>query len=158
MIGMTVEPLHGVGERVVEHIEYLRRTRMVDARTPFFENVVLSEPGDVLRFLPDAAAAVLLVPMPWSVRSSAEALGAVETLLWYPLIFFALKGALRATVRRGGQRLLLVTLLMIVCGLALLEGNVGTLVRHRAVLWPLVLFFVASGLQGRPDTLEVNHG
>lgn len=128
-------------------IEYLRRVRMVDARTPFFEEIRLDRIERVALYLPLGFLAVLTLPAPWSARSLSELAGSVEMLAWYPLIPFALWGMARALRWRPGPLLLLLTAVTLICFLALLEGNVGTLFRHRSVVWPLLFFFAAAGVE-----------
>lgn len=144
-------------QRFVETVDYIRRVRMEESRTPFLNLVRLERPSDVLQFLPIGLVGVLTAPMPWTARSGAEGLGAVEMLLWYPLLFFAVRGLRYALRPSSGQQLLLVPTVLISCAIALLEGNVGTLFRHRANVWPLLLFFAAAGLSAR-SRARVQHG
>ncbi len=132
-------------------IEYSRRVRMLDARTPFFEWVRLDTMVKVVMFLPIGLVGVLTLPAPWMARSSTELLGSLEMLLWYPLLFFAFRGATRAILGSPGQQLILTIILVFCSAMALLEGNIGTLFRHRASVWPLLLFLTALGLQREPS-------
>lgn len=158
VFGRQVIELALTPRRFVQVVEYLRRVRMAESRTPFLEDVRFESPGHLVRFFPVAFAALLTMPMPWTARSLSECVGAVEMLLWYPLFIFALRGVVRAFKIDSGQVLLLVTALFICSAIALLEGNVGTLFRHRANVWPLLLFFVATGLYNPTRTVEVQYG
>jgi len=158
IFGRPVIELALTPQRFIQAVEYLRRARMAESRTPFLEDVRFERPGHLVRFFPVAFAALLTMPMPWTVRSLSECVGAVEMLLWYPLFIFALRGVVRAFKGGAEQALLLVTTLIMCAAIALLEGNVGTLFRHRANVWPLLLLFTAIGLHSPTRTVEVRHG
>lgn len=146
-------------------IESLRRPRMLDARTPFFKDVRLDTPlkvpffkdvrldtpSKVIAFLPVGLMGLLTLPAPWTARSPGELLGSFEMLLWYPLLFFAFRGASRAILGSPGQQVILTLTLVLCSAMALLEGNIGTLFRHRAFVWPLLFFLTALGLQREPS-------
>lgn len=158
IFGRPVVELVLTPQRFMQVIEYLRRVRMAESRTPFLQDMRLERPDHLIQFFPLAFAALLTTPLPWAARSLSECVGAVEMLLWYPLIFFAARGLVRALRGGFGQALLPVTALILCAAIALLEGNVGTLFRHRANVWPLWLLFTVIGLQGSTRTIEVQHG
>ena len=141
--------------RFAEMIEYLRQVRTWDAKTPFFGSVRLNTMSKLIGFLPVGMGAVLMAPFPWAARSSGEMLGSLEMLVWYPFLFFVLKGAWRSLAGGYGQKVIFFTFLLVCGSIALLEGNMGTLFRHRAVLWPLLLFFVASGIDASVQGVHV---
>ncbi|HEY8825804.1 MAG TPA: glycosyltransferase family 39 protein [Candidatus Limnocylindria bacterium] len=95
------------------------------------------------RYLPRAAAYVLFAPFPWSARRTLDLAVLPEMLIWY----LALGGALFVLVWHRRTWGALVPLIFFVGGtllvLALAEGNVGTLFRHRAMVIPFVLILAS---------------
>ena len=92
-------------------------------------------------YLPRGIAYVLFAPFPWIVERPIDVLVLPDTLMWYALLPAAGFSLWRS--RRARWRLLL-PIVAYVAGLmglfSLVEGNVGTLYRHRAVT---VVAFVA---------------
>lgn len=95
---------------------------------------------DVVAFLPIGAIYFLFTPFPWQVHNVLALAGAAENLLlFYPLTLAALPGLVRS---RDIDRVAL-ALFLVVAALAygLIEGNVGTALRHRAQFtWVIFLF------------------
>lgn len=120
--------------------------------------------AQIARYAIRAAVSVVLVPLPWQVRSLSAAAYLVEHVVWYILLLLAVVGVLAGV--RADPRLVLV-LCGIACvsaaAIALTSGNIGTLVRHRAmVLLPMawlgsygacVLLAQAAARQARPVSL-----
>ena len=88
-------------------------------------------------------AYVLFAPFPWNARRALDVLPAPEMIVWYA----AIAGALIEFARRVRSWRPLVPLYLFVGGtllvLLLVEGNVGTLFRHRAMIIPFVLILAA---------------
>jgi hypothetical protein len=102
-----------------------------------------------LRHLPIGALFLLVAPFPLLARSPGEIAMIPEMLVWYLTIGFAAVGIARL-IRTGLWRrivLPLVTLGLLFVLLSLAEGNVGTLVRHRAMIIPFVVMFAAIGAE-----------
>ncbi|PIQ82852.1 MAG: hypothetical protein COV76_01690 [Candidatus Omnitrophica bacterium CG11_big_fil_rev_8_21_14_0_20_64_10] len=137
-------------DQLAERIEYLRRVRMMEAETPFLEAYRIDSWRKVLGFLPMGLLSALILPAPWLARSARELAGSLEMLLWYPMLFFLFRGFWRSC--NGPPRLILIpiTSAVFLTMIALLEGNVGTLFRHRSALWPLLFFLVMIGLPRDP--------
>jgi hypothetical protein len=109
-------------------------------------------PGDLtraeaIRYAIGGLAAYVMVPAPWQVTSRAELAYLPEQLVWYLLVALAPFGVW-AGVRRDPfvTAILLVHLLLAVALVAMTSGNVGTLVRHRALALPYVVWFSGLGL------------
>lgn len=98
-----------------------------------------------LEALPKGIMYVVSAPFPWAARRLKDAPTVPEMLAWYALLGLAVT-ALIATMKRDWRRLLMPFMFtgMMVGILALVEGNVGTIYRHRAMLMPTV--FVAAGI------------
>jgi 4-amino-4-deoxy-L-arabinose transferase-like glycosyltransferase len=91
-------------------------------------------------------AAYVLVPMPGQMQSTAELAYLPEQLLWYGLVLLMPIGVAAALRRdRFTAAVLAVHLLMAVALVALTAGNIGTLVRHRALAMPYLVWFSGLG-------------
>jgi hypothetical protein len=98
-------------------------------------------------FVVRALASYVTVPTPWQLQSRAALPFLPEQMIWYALVVLAPFG-LVVGLRR--DRLLSCVLLMnslVAAGaVALISGNVGTLVRHRALALPFLVWFSALGI------------
>lgn len=99
-----------------------------------------------LLYLPRGYAYVLLAPFPWAPRSLNETVTVPDVLLWYVVL-----GAAAWTVwtqRRRWRELATPALYLmgLFTILALAEGNVGTLYRHRAMAMPVAALLAGPGL------------
>jgi hypothetical protein len=114
--------------------------KLIDQR--FYESHVtddmtLSEAGAFVR---RALVSVVLLPRPWDSRSVYEVLYIPEQMAWYVVILTAMVGLVI-----GLRRDALVTSLFAsyavaaLVAVALNSGNIGTLVRHRALALPFLL-------------------
>jgi hypothetical protein len=98
--------------------------------------------GDVL----DPLGYALLAPAPWQARTTEERAASAEMLIWYALL------AAAALTPRAGPRQPLFVLCLVMYGLAnwavlaVSEGNLGNLLRHRLMLAPVLLVLGAAGL------------
>jgi len=120
------------------------------------KNADVSTTSGSLAYLPIGVPQLLLGPFPWQVHNLRQGLGLLEatTIWWLVPAFF--RG-----LRRGGRRigrkasLLLAPAIGIMVVLALLIGNIGTLVRERLQVLILLLPFVALGWSRIEDAEEV---
>jgi hypothetical protein len=98
-----------------------------------------------LEHLPTGVAHVLGAPTPWSVSRLKDVPFIPEMTAWYVMLILAVIG-LVASFKADWRRLMLPILFTggIICVLGLVEGNVGTIFRHRAMLMPTT--FVAAGM------------
>lgn len=102
-----------------------------------------------IQHLPIGALYVVAAPVPWNARGWLELATIPEMLLWYATIGFALRALLRRPLRSWRPHAYaLLMMLGIALALSLVEGNVGTLVRHRGMLIPFVATLAAVGLEG----------
>ena len=101
---------------------------------------------EAVRFVVRAAIAFVTVPLPWTMVSRSELAFLPELLLLY-VALIVLPIGIAAAWRRDAL------LTAVLCGysivsagaIAITSGNVGTLVRHRALVVPFLVWFVASG-------------
>jgi Dolichyl-phosphate-mannose-protein mannosyltransferase len=102
--------------------------------------------SETLRYLVRGAIAFVTVPRPSEASSLAAAAYVPEQVIWYALIVLALAGA-GAGFRRDPvlTALLIVNAVLVAAAAALTDGNVGTLVRHRALAVPYVVWLSGVG-------------
>jgi hypothetical protein len=117
------------------------RFYMAGPRAPFDMSI-----DEGARFLIRSAAAFVLVPLPWQVDSLSGLAALPQQFLWYLTLACALVGCVV-----GLRRDALVTLLLssyIVSGLMVIgpnNGNIGTLVRHRDMVVPALVWLAGAG-------------
>ena len=104
-------------------------------------------PAKAARFALGGLAAYVIVPAPWQMTSRAELAFLPEQLVWYGLVLLAPIG-LWAGFRRDPfvTAILSVHLVVAVLLVAMTGGNIGTLVRHRALALPYLVWFSGLGL------------
>jgi hypothetical protein len=99
-----------------------------------------------LRFIVRAFVHYVAEPVPWNVRSRAAAAFMPEQMVWYLLVL-----CLPIGIVVGLKRAPLFASLLTVYGLtavlivALTSGNIGTLVRHRGLALPYLVWLSAVG-------------
>jgi hypothetical protein len=99
----------------------------------------------MLEYLPVGLWYTVTAPLPWSTTKLSQRVTIPDMLLWYACVAMAIVGLV---VSRARWRLLVLPIGYlggIAVMLALVEGNVGTLFRHRAMLIPFVTIFSAAG-------------
>lgn len=160
-------PVAGVVEDVVLQIRHRRAQEAAGASSQLRpEGDTLSATGSEIPTMEAASDAApfsitddvvaplgyaLLAPAPWQARSATELAASAEMPVWY-LLLAASCLAWRATLpdTRRQQRLFFICLL--VYGivnwlvLAVSEGNLGNLLRHRLMLDPVLLILGGAGL------------
>jgi len=102
---------------------------------------------DSARYVVRAFERYVTVPWPWEAQSSAALLEIPEQVVWYVLVLLLPAGII-AACRRDPMLtgLLFGTALVSVVAIALTSGNVGTLVRHRSLAMPYLVFLSTAGL------------
>ena len=102
---------------------------------------------DSARYVVRAFERYFTVPWPWEVQSTAMLVDIPEQVVWYLLVLLLPVGVVcsfqRDAVLTG---LLSGTALALIVAVALTSGNVGTLVRHRSLALPYLLWLSLSGL------------
>lgn len=99
-----------------------------------------------MRFLVRAFGRYVTVPWPWEAQSASAVAYLPEQMLWYVLALLAPIGFVYA-LRRDPlvASLLLGYALVAAVTVALVSGNVGTLVRHRGLALPYLVWLSAVG-------------
>ena len=99
-----------------------------------------------VRFLTRAAAAFILVPLPWQLPPAVTIAFLPEQIAWYALVLLMLPGFWWG-IRRSPQ----LTMALAGCcaaGMAVIapnSGNIGTLIRHRDMIVPFLVWLSAAG-------------
>lgn len=134
-----------IGMGLDERLELMNRMKwgLSGGRAGYFRNVDISTPIGAASYLPLGTAIFLFAPFPWSADNLRQIAAVPETLVWY--IFFA--QAMRQIVKGRASGIfaaapLVSTLLVIMVGYGLVEGNEGTAYRHRSIV--MLLFFVLA--------------
>ena len=102
--------------------------------------------GETLRFVVRAAVAYVAEPLPWKTQSRVALAYLPEQIVWY-LIALLVPIGLPFAFRRDPivTGLLVAHALAIGAAVALNGGNVGTLVRHRGLVLPYLVWLSAVG-------------
>jgi len=104
-------------------------------------------PAEALRYVVRAAASYLVVPLPWQMATRGELIYLPEQIVWYGLLLVAPLGVIVAARRnRTAASLLVAYLVPTAAAVAMTTGNVGTLIRHRTLIVPFVVWIGAMGL------------
>ncbi len=152
-----------VGEKLVE-LRQRRGWEALNARSQFgspadIEALNLPETGagpetspedqgrfDLSRDVAQPLAFSLLAPAPWQARNARDLAAGLEMLVWYVLLAAACV-SWRAGVRQRATLVLIATYGVATwVALAVSEGNLGNLLRHRIMLSPVVLILGSAGL------------
>jgi hypothetical protein len=122
----------------------------------YLTDIAFSNWLEVLAFLPVGALYFLLVPFPWQLNNTLAALALAENmLLYYPLVLLALPAF--ANVRENRGALVLASFLLVGSVLyGLIEGNVGTVLRHRAQFTWVVFLFAGQTITRWWQTRDVD--
>jgi hypothetical protein len=99
-----------------------------------------------LAAFPKGAAYLIAAPFPWLARSQNELATIPEMLIWYLTEALAIVGVVHL-VRRRDFRYAYGALVLagVAFVLILAEGNVGTLLRHRAMIIPEAVALASVG-------------
>lgn len=90
---------------------------------------------------------LMLEPVPWRIQSIGMMAVFPQMLLWYFLIPFAVFGAVILAKSRLKESVALIAYFFITASiLAVTEGNIGTVFRHRDITTPFFLMFASAGL------------
>jgi hypothetical protein len=121
--------------------------QLLDARFyPELNEISSLEFGEAARFLGRAVAAYVTVPRPAEVQSSSTLAYLPEHIVWYVLAALVPVGVLFGFRRHAALTgLLLAHALLIAAAAAFTDGNVGTLVRHRGLALPYLVWLSGVG-------------
>lgn len=131
---------------IFEFINFSRDVRAY-GNLQFLKGFDISTFPRALSFAPFGLFYALFSPFPWQIGSMAQIMAIPETIVFYLLIPCTVIGIAFGCKRRFNQSLLLLSVIAaLMLLLALMEGNSGTLFRHRSVVFYLVFIFTAMGI------------
>jgi hypothetical protein len=113
--------------------------------TPAAWTIQLTE-GQALRFLVRAAVSFVVTPLPWEMASLSELAFFPEHVLWWLIVVFTPIGCVAAWTRDARTTALFAGFVLpTAAALAVTNGNVGTLLRLRGLVTPLMIWLAAFG-------------
>lgn len=90
---------------------------------------------------------VFFSPFVWSIDNMKDLVWSGQMLLWYVLLGFSVYGVIILLKKKIKSSIFIFTyLLLMMFPLSLLEGNFGTLFRHRELITPFILMLGIAGL------------
>lgn len=102
--------------------------------------------GQSAQYVARAIVSYLVVPLPWKIQSRGALTYLPEQVVWYVLLLLLPAGLVAGFERDRQLTALLAAYAAIAAMLvALTSGNVGTLVRHRGLAVPYLVWFSALG-------------
>jgi Dolichyl-phosphate-mannose-protein mannosyltransferase len=102
--------------------------------------------GETVRYAVRGAAAYLTAPLPWNARSRITAAYLPEQVIWYVLVVLSVPGVVFSFRRHAVVTgLLLAHAFLLSAAVAFTDGNVGTLVRHRSLSLPYLVWLSGVG-------------
>jgi len=126
---------------------YKMRTYRSYGNTAFLSNLDITNPAIFMFFVPIALSVAWLAPFPWQVGSMSQITAMPEMLVYYtllPVMFIGWGFIMKHKIKEGGIIILYIFIMMMV--LAFIEGNIGSLFRHRAMVLPFMFILVGIGL------------
>lgn len=130
-------------------IKYLHqmRTYRTYGNTAFLSNLDIFNPVIFVVCMPVMVLVAWLAPFPWQIGSMSQISAVPEMVLYYsllPAMFLGWRFISRYKIREGGVIIVYIFIMMLV--IAFIEGNIGTLFRHRAMVLPFMFILIAIGL------------
>ena len=102
--------------------------------------------AEALRYIGRGVVSILLYPMPWQMRSRSELIYLPEQIVWYLVVLLAPIGVVVGLWRdRLTTALLVGYTAVVLVAVGVNSGNMGTLVRHRALALPYLGVFAVLG-------------
>jgi hypothetical protein len=131
---------------VFDFIDYHRNVRAY-GNLQFFQGFDVSSPLKAIFFIPLGLVFAIFAPFPWQLGSFMQIMAVPETIVFYILFPFTLRGVIFAFKKRFETSALMLGIIgAMLIFLSLIEGNSGTLFRHRLVVFYLVFIFTSIGL------------
>ncbi|MFH1790776.1 MAG: glycosyltransferase family 39 protein [Candidatus Omnitrophota bacterium] len=103
-------------------------------------------PADFVKAYTKGMAYVLFSPFPWSIESKLQLMAYPQVVFFYLIFPFIVYGVMAGWKADRDTTLLVFLYILAVCSmLALVEGNVGSLFRHRDMVTPFFIVFFGVG-------------
>jgi len=136
----------GSGLSFLEWLDKFRSYRTY-GNTAFLSGWNLTNPLSLMIFTPLALLIAWLAPFPWQLSSISQALVVPEALVYYlllPFVFIGIGSVLKKNL--GDGLIIFVNIFIMILIMAFVEGNIGTLFRHRAMVLPFMFVLIGVGL------------
>jgi hypothetical protein len=144
LLGVRTGAFYHSGHVVTEGQSY----ELIDAKYYNDRELIWRMPaGEAALFAAKAAASYVVEPLPWKMQSRIALAYLPEQMIWLLLMALVPVGFV-AAVRRDPSTacLLMAHGLAVVLIVALASGNIGTLIRHRGLALPYLVWFAVLGL------------
>jgi len=140
---------------IFEFLSYHRSVRAY-GNLQFFKNLDISSFSRATSFAPLGIIYAIFAPFPWQLGSIMQIMAIPETIAFYILVPFTLKGIIFCYKKRFNQSILLLSIIFsLLIFLGLVEGNSGTLFRHRSIAFCLLFIFTAIGISLKKKRLAL---
>jgi hypothetical protein len=101
---------------------------------------------EAARFAIRSVVSYIVVPLPWNVESRSTLAYLPEQIVWYVMVALLPVGFVCALRRDALLASMLLAFALVSAALtAVVSGNIGTLVRHRGMVIPLIVWLSAVG-------------
>lgn len=132
--------------------------RTLEARSALLAHFKFSNPlQHILLGMPVMLLIALFAPFPWMLGSMLQVMAVPEMMLFYffiPAIFSGGKFIIKDKIREGGIVVVYIVVMYLI--LAVSEGNVGTLFRHRSMVLPFIFILAGIGLFRKGEAAKGN--
>ncbi|MDO8603580.1 MAG: glycosyltransferase family 39 protein [Candidatus Omnitrophota bacterium] len=139
-------PAIGNKEELLEWL-YRMRSYRASGGSAFLVNLNFSNIQNFIIFLPLSLLIAWLAPFPWNLGSLSQVSAMPEMALFYlfiPAMFYGIFFILKNRFKEGSLIIPYIFVMSLI--LALIEGNIGTLFRHRAIMLPFCFIVIAVGI------------
>ena len=129
-----------------QYLGYMHKSRGQGAESAFLQGFDIKNLGTFLLYLPLGFLYAFLSPFPWQVGSAQQTFGVVEMGFFYfllPSLYRGAKYLLRVHFRE--TCILIFYLPVMLAVMCVMEGNIGTLFRHRSYVLPFLILMIGTG-------------
>lgn len=134
---------------VARLLEFIHQKRIDRAygNLAFFANWDTRNPFQYLLFLPIGLLVGIFAPFPWQLGSLSQIASLPEMMIFYFLTPLMICGAIHLIKKNMIEGwVVVIYAFIVVVALCSIDGNIGTLFRHRAMVLPLFLVLISVGM------------
>lgn len=133
---------------IYKDLEYLsqRHKGLAIGNSTIAPEVDISTPLKALKFLPKGMAYFLFAPFPWRAEGLLQKATIPENILLFIIFPFVLYGMYINRTRWRMSFVIIFFVMITLVAYSLVEGNIGTAYRHKAVLLPFFFIFASAGI------------
>lgn len=128
-------------------LDVLRECRGSYGVTGFMPMADLTSFGGIMCVLPVGLFYMLFMPVPWQFQGGMQFFASLEMLAWYisfPFMAYGFFCAIRNKWVVSSSVIVFVVLLTVI--MSIIESNVGSMYRHRAIVWIFCFIFTSGAL------------